>query len=98
MRKYKTKGYVIVHGQKIQVIDNIIVAQSEIQALAQMKLRLKTAFSGKGTIAEYYNCVFEKDACGGFFAEAKSTGHLHNIIYSCWLFIKNLFSYKIVKR
>jgi len=77
MRKYLVKGYIIVQGQKIQIIEKVLVKEYQYHAVNDVRDYLSSAFSEQGDIVVFDNCVFEKDACAGVFAEAEDIGHYY---------------------
>jgi len=95
MRKYEVKGYVIVHGQNIKVIEQNVFAEKITDALIHCKIKLKRLFETEETNIELDNCIFDKNACAGIFVEATDLGNAHN-----WFqrMMRKIFFFKIVKR
>ena len=92
-KKYRTKGYVIVHGQKILVISDIVHAVTHEHAVVRTREQLRRAFMNTGDVVEFSNCVFEKEACSGLFVDAEYIGNAYNIFqrFFRWLISKMPF-------
>lgn len=88
MRKYLVKGYMIVHGQKIKVMQDVLHRDRPEYAVIFFRNRLKKAFEKQSNIVEFDNCVFEKDACSGVFVEIDDIGPQYKIFQKIWIFIK----------